>query len=105
MAKTQKRSAARGTRRGRRAGSPPGAERTGADEEATTRKNFNLYQSKIDLAREILGTGTETETIDRALDLVILGEQLAQGTRRARNRPFNDLFGEAEALVPRSGEE
>lgn len=81
-----------------------GGQRRGRTE-APTRKNFNLYQSKIDLAKEILGTGTETETIDQALDLVIFGEQLARGTLRARGRPFNDLFGEEKVSSSPRAEE
>lgn len=33
------------------------------------RKNFNLPQWKIDRARNALGAATETETIERALDM------------------------------------
>jgi hypothetical protein len=35
----------------------------------------------------VLGTTTETETIERALDLVVFGERLASGTTRARDAP------------------
>ena len=63
--------------------------------EAPTRKNYRLHQSKLDAARKVLGTQSETETIERALDLVAFGERLAAGTRRARGRPWNDVFGEA----------
>lgn len=35
------------------------------------RKNLILTQSKLILAKEILGTRTETETIEKALDSVI----------------------------------
>lgn len=35
------------------------------------RKNFLLPQAKIDRARKILGTATDTETIVRALDAVV----------------------------------
>lgn len=64
--------------------------------EVPRRKNYRLHQSKLDAARKVLGTETETETIERALDLVAFGERLAEGTRRARGRLWNDVFGELE---------
>jgi hypothetical protein len=63
--------------------------------EPLKRKNYRLHQSKLDIAQSVLGTRTETETIERALDLVVMGERLAAGTRRARGRVWNDVFGEA----------
>jgi hypothetical protein len=63
-------------------------------EEAPRRKNYRLHQSKLDAARKALGTATETETIERALDLAAFGERLASGTRRARGRAWADVFGE-----------
>jgi hypothetical protein len=68
----------------------------GGHEEPLKRKNFRLHQSKLDVARKVLGTQTETETIERALDLVAFGERLALGTMRARGRPWNDIFGEMQ---------
>lgn len=68
------------------------------EREARTRKNFRLHQSKLDAAQAALGTETETETIERALDLVAFGERLARGTARARGRTWSDLFGEMEAF-------
>jgi hypothetical protein len=62
--------------------------------EQPTRKNYRLHQSKLDAARDVLGTRTETETIERALDLVAFGERLASGTKRARGRPWRDVLGE-----------
>lgn len=67
--------------------------------ESVTRKNFRLPQEKIDAARRILGTTTETETVERALDLVTFGERLASGTERARHRAWNDIFGEMDSDV------
>ena len=64
--------------------------------EAPKRKNYRLPQEKLDVARRVLGTRTETETIERALDLVAFGERLAAGTERARGRAWHDVFGEAE---------
>lgn len=63
---------------------------------ARKRKNFRLPQSKLDAARRILGTRTETETVERALDLVAFGERLAAGTERARGRAWSDVAGEQD---------
>jgi hypothetical protein len=40
------------------------------------RKNLRIDQTKIDRAMRILGTRTETETIERALDLVGFRERV-----------------------------
>ena len=69
--------------------------------EAPKRKNYRLAQSKLDVARRLLGTRTETETIERALDLVAFGERLVAGTERARGRGWHDVFGEVEASRPK----
>jgi hypothetical protein len=69
----------------------------GKDAPARKRKNFRLPQSKLDAARRILGTKTETETIERALDLVAFGERLARGTEGARGLPWTDALGERES--------
>ncbi|HSW29459.1 MAG TPA: hypothetical protein VLH75_08270 [Longimicrobiales bacterium] len=50
------------------------------------RKNYRLTQSKLDVAQRVLGTRTETETIEQALDLVAFGERLARRTERGRDR-------------------
>lgn len=68
-----------------------------------TRKNFRLHQDKLDAARTVLGTETETETIERALDLIAFGDRLAKGTARARGRTWSDLFGEMDASGPEPG--
>jgi hypothetical protein len=84
-------------------GPPPTKSQTSARhsgrEEAASRKNYRLHQSKLDAARKALGTRTETETIERALDLVAFGERLASGTARARGRAWNDVFGEMEVSL------
>jgi hypothetical protein len=46
------------------------------------RKNLRLDQAKIDRARTILGTKTETETIEQALDLVAFREEVVSGLER-----------------------
>ena len=45
----------------------------------TVRKNLRLSQAKIDRARKILGTKTETETIEQALDLVAFRDEVVSG--------------------------
>ena len=70
--------------------------RRNARDEAPKRKNYRLRQSKLEAAQKVLGTRTETETIERALDLVVFAERLAAGTRRARGRPWRDVVGEME---------
>ena len=73
-----------------------------ARQDAPTRKNYRLRQSTLDTARQVLGTTTETETIERALDFVIFGERLASGTARARGRTWNDVAGEMDRGAPGS---
>jgi hypothetical protein len=46
------------------------------------RKNLRLTQAKIDRAKKILGTETETETIEQALDLVAFRKEVVAGIRR-----------------------
>jgi hypothetical protein len=43
-----------------------------------------MDQRKLDVARRALGADTETEAIDRALDLVAFGEELAKGFAAVR---------------------
>jgi hypothetical protein len=47
--------------------------------ETVVRKNLRLSQSKIDRAKRILGTRTETETIEQALDLVAFRKEVVEG--------------------------
>jgi hypothetical protein len=72
-----------------------------ARQDAPQRKNYRLRQSSLDAARNVLGTTTETETIERALDLVVFGERLASGTARARGRTWHDVAGEMERIASR----
>lgn len=65
-------------------------------DQSVVRKNYRLHQSKIDRAREILGTATETETIERALDLVAFGEELRAGVDAMRGTNLDNIFGEGE---------
>lgn len=46
--------------------------------EAPRKKNYRLRQSKIDRAMEILGTRTETETIEQALELIAFQHEMLE---------------------------
>jgi hypothetical protein len=84
------------SRRGRRGGRPDEAGRALDPEERPRRKNHYLYQSKIDMAKEILGARTETEALDGALDLLIYGEALARGTEEMEGEEYLDVLGIAD---------
>ncbi|MEJ7809299.1 MAG: hypothetical protein WKG32_02680 [Gemmatimonadaceae bacterium] len=77
---------------------PAGArsKRTARSEEAPTKKNLRLHQSKIDAARAILGTGTETETVETALDLVVFRKELVDGVRAMRGAKLHNLFDDTD---------
>jgi hypothetical protein len=63
----------------RKAGTKPPL-KSGPDvPEAPRKKNYRLRQSKIDRAREILGTKTETETIEQALDMIAFQREMLDG--------------------------
>lgn len=62
------------------------------------RKNLRLTQSKINKAKRILGTKTETETIEQALDLVVFRQEVLEGISRiAGTRSAEDVLSEDEA--------
>jgi hypothetical protein len=60
--------------------------------EMPRRKNLRLHQSKIDRARKILGTETETETIEQALDMIVLRNNLVRGVRAMRDASLSSPF-------------
>lgn len=61
------------------------------------RKNVRLTQEKIDRAKKILGTTTETETIEQALDLVTFREELLEGLQQlAGSDLIEDIYREDE---------
>lgn len=78
-----------------------GERRTGS--ERPVRKNHYLYQSKIDMVKEILNAKTETEALDTALDLLIYGEALAEGTEAMDGEEYRDVLGVARE-VPEPGQ-
>ncbi|MBI5198338.1 MAG: hypothetical protein HZA19_06995 [Nitrospirae bacterium] len=53
---------------------------------AIRRKNYLLDENKIRHAKKILGTKTETETIDRALDLVVFRKELVDSLKKSAGR-------------------
>ena len=62
--------------------------------EPRRRKTFRLPQAKIDRAREVLGTRTETETVERALELVVFRADLVAGVRAMRSVELIAVFDE-----------
>ena len=61
-----------------------GSRRRSTARSVWVRKNVVMDQRKLDVARRALGADTETEAIDRALDLVAFGEELAKGFAAVR---------------------
>ena len=62
-------------------------------------KHFRLDVAKIKRAQRVLKTGTETETLERALDVVIAEHEQNQLTREANERfvksgiEIRDVYG------------
>lgn len=69
-----------------------------AADEKPKRKNHYLYQSKIDMAKKILGAKTETEALDGALDMLIYGEAMARGTEEMEGEEYVDVLGIADEV-------
>ena len=49
-------------------------------------KHMQLDQRKLDRARRLLGARTETEAVDRALDLVVTEAEIDRALRAARGK-------------------
>ena len=63
--------------------------------ENVVRKNMRLRQDLIDRAKEILGTETETETVEEALELVAFRNEVSEGIRRiAGSRSMRDVYAD-----------
>jgi Arc/MetJ family transcription regulator len=60
-----------------------------------TRKQFVLDQRKIQKAKKILGAKTETETVDRALDVIIANDELDRAHQEfvSSGVTIRDAFG------------
>jgi hypothetical protein len=54
----------------------PAENETAGPVEPLRKKNFRLRQSEIDRAMEILGTRTETETIEQALQMIAFQQEM-----------------------------
>ena len=60
------------------------------------RKNMRLRQDLIDRAKRILGTKTETETVEQALEMVAFREEVVEGIERiAGSDAIRDIYEEA----------
>lgn len=63
----------------------------------TVRKNMRLNQELIDRAKRVLGTRTETETVEKALELVAFREEVLSGLRwLAGSGALQDPYGDDE---------
>ena len=62
---------------------------------SVVRKNMRLRQDLLDQARRVLGTRTETETVEEALELVTFRQEVAEGIRRiAGSKSLRDIYAE-----------
>jgi len=71
---------------------PETNDRPAPGSERPRRKNLRLHQSRIDRARKILGTRTDDETIEQALDMIVLRTNLARGVRAMRAANLSSPF-------------
>lgn len=56
-------------------------------------KHLQIDQDKLDRAKSVLGAKTETETIERALTLVLEEQTLDKSLKRAKGRlQLNKVF-------------
>jgi hypothetical protein len=59
------------------------------------RRSLRLSRASLDRARKILGTKTDAETVDAALDLVVFRDEVMRGVRRiAGSKSLRDIYGE-----------
>lgn len=64
-------------------------------EDKVVRKNMRLRQGLIDRARKILGTQSETETVEQALELVAFRREVTDGIRKmAGTHSMRDIFAD-----------
>jgi hypothetical protein len=56
-----------------------------------------ISQDKLDHARMVLGTTTDAETVDAALDLIAFRDEVMKGVRRiAGSNSMRDIYAEEE---------
>ena len=61
---------------------------------AKVRKQFLLEPGKIDLVRRITKSATDTEAINRALDMVIANEKIQKALASVKGKgKIEDIFG------------
>lgn len=60
--------------------------------EVPRKKNMRLHQSMIDAAKSVLGTKTETETVEAALQLIVFRDELMAGVRAMRGTELVNVF-------------
>ena len=66
-----------------------------AKPERIVRKTLRISQDKLERARQILGTSTEDETVDAALDMIAFREEVLEGVRRmAGSNSIRDIYAE-----------
>ncbi|MBI5408424.1 MAG: hypothetical protein HZA14_03555 [Nitrospirae bacterium] len=53
---------------------------------AVKRKNYYLDEIKIKKAQKILGTKTETETLDKALDMIVFRAELIESLKKVSGK-------------------
>jgi hypothetical protein len=62
------------------------------------RKNMDMDAAKLATAQKVLGTRTETETIDEALNLVLFQHEVAGAiSRLAELGGVDDVYGRSDA--------
>ena len=66
---------------------------------ALRHKHVQLDQRKLDRARRALGARTETETLDRALDIVVTEADIDRVLRSARGRARSDASSEMRRII------
>jgi hypothetical protein len=62
--------------------------------EALRKKNFRLRQSEIDRAMQILGTRTETETIEQALQMIAFQQEMLDAVDAMYGAGIVNVFDE-----------
>lgn len=65
--------------------------------EARRRKTLRLRQSKIDRAMKALGTRTETETIEQALDFVCAQQAMLDAVDAMYGAAIENVFDDEDA--------
>jgi hypothetical protein len=59
------------------------------------RRSIRVSQDSLDRARKILGTKTDAETVEAALDLIVFRDEVLKGVRRiAGSNSMRDIYGE-----------